>query len=157
MKSIYSIVGMKYHNAEKFVAGLRAGEYLRLRREPDNPHDPLAIAVVVGERLVGYLKATEGHPLANEMDSYAPGRDPSAADLCREIPPCRSWITFRASSITMMARSRWSCTVANFVAGAMRRMPNGEPRCYAPANMSKAGAMGAPGGRCCCTGKHIDH
>ena len=70
MKSIYSIVGMKFHDAEKFVAGLLAGEYLRLRREPDNPHDPLAIAVLVGDRLVGYLKATEGHTLANEMDSY---------------------------------------------------------------------------------------
>lgn len=71
MKSIYSIVGMKFHDAEKFVAGLREGQYLRLKREPDNAVDPLAIQVFVDERLVGYLKATEGNMLANEMDSYA--------------------------------------------------------------------------------------
>jgi hypothetical protein len=70
MKSIYSIVGMKFHDAEKFLAAQRAGEYLRLLREPDNPHDPLAIKVFVGERMVGYLKAAEGRMLANEMDSY---------------------------------------------------------------------------------------
>jgi HIRAN domain len=70
MKSIYSIVGMKFHNAEKFLGSQRAGEYLRLIREPDNPHDPFAIKVLVGERTVGYVKATEAKLLANEMDSY---------------------------------------------------------------------------------------
>jgi hypothetical protein len=70
MQTIYSIVGMKYHNAETFVARLRNGEYLQLRREPDNPHDPFAIAVYVGERHVGYLKATEGRMLAREMDGF---------------------------------------------------------------------------------------
>ena len=86
MKSIYSIVGMKFHNAELFVARLREGEYLRLKREPDNPHDPLAIAVLVGERLVGYLNATEGHTLANEMDSYAQSEIPARLTFSGRFP-----------------------------------------------------------------------
>lgn len=86
MKSIYSIVGMKYHNAESFVAGLRAGEYLQLKREPDNPHDPFAIAVYVGERLVGYLKATEGRVLAHELDSYQQREIPARLTFLGKYP-----------------------------------------------------------------------
>lgn len=86
MKSIYSIVGMRFHNAETFVAGLRAGEYLRLKREPDNAHDPFAIQVWVGERLVGYVKATEGRMLANEMDSYAQTEIPARLAFAGRYP-----------------------------------------------------------------------
>lgn len=43
-------------NYQKAIAGLRVGEIVQLRPEPDNPHDPRAVAVVDGDgATIGYL------------------------------------------------------------------------------------------------------
>ncbi len=68
MKSLYSIVGMKYRDAEALVASLPVGEPLHLIREPTNKHDPGAVQVWARGRHVAYLKATQARPLAMAMD-----------------------------------------------------------------------------------------
>jgi HIRAN domain len=56
------VVGVShYQDALREIAGADAGEAVRheataaLVPEPDNPHDPNAIRVTIGGRLVGYL------------------------------------------------------------------------------------------------------
>jgi len=50
------IVGVSFEGRQDVIAGLRAGEVLELRRQPDNPHDRNAIAVHYGNLQLGYLK-----------------------------------------------------------------------------------------------------
>lgn len=69
MKSIYTMVGMKFRKAEQFVASLTVGTKLMLEREPTNKHDRNAVKVFVGDRFVAYVKATEAISLASDMDS----------------------------------------------------------------------------------------
>lgn len=73
MKRLLTIVGMQYRGTEKLVRELPAGERLILRRDPGNPADVNAIAVIVMvgmfEQLVGYIKATEAAEIAPTMDA----------------------------------------------------------------------------------------
>jgi hypothetical protein len=39
------VAGFQYHEGPNLLSSLRNGQRLLLRREPDNPYDPLAIAV----------------------------------------------------------------------------------------------------------------
>ena len=55
------------------AATVRAGEMVALVREPDNPHDPAAIAVWTADRRqLGYLPAATAADLAGDMDSGVP-------------------------------------------------------------------------------------
>lgn len=57
---------------------LVAGESVQLRREPDNPHDPRAIAVVNRDgQIAGYLYALEAGLLYLLLDGAPPVRDRS--------------------------------------------------------------------------------
>ncbi len=69
MKSLYTLVGMKYRGTEKIVFGQEVGAPLKLMREPDNEHDPFAVAVYVGNDHVAYIKGTEAAGLARQMDA----------------------------------------------------------------------------------------
>lgn len=69
MKSLYNLVGMKYRGTEAIVAAMAHGAPLLLLREPDNPHDPAAVAVHAGGLHVGYVKGTEAAGLARQMDA----------------------------------------------------------------------------------------
>ncbi|MEP6760015.1 MAG: HIRAN domain-containing protein [Sporichthyaceae bacterium] len=42
-----------------------------LVREPNNPYDPMAVAVVIYGHLVGYLKRDDAAELADELDDLA--------------------------------------------------------------------------------------
>lgn len=57
------------------MARLPNGAPLALRREPNNPADPLAIEVWAnsddGPVHIGFLKASQGHALAQRMDRDA--------------------------------------------------------------------------------------
>ncbi len=68
MKQIYTMVGMKFRGTEAIVAAMMAGESLTLQREPNNAHDPNAVAVYSGELHVAYVKGTEARALALQMD-----------------------------------------------------------------------------------------
>lgn len=69
MKSIYTIVGMKYRGTESLVASMKVGEPLTLIREPTNSHDPNAVQVWGRSTLLGFVKGTEAAALAREMDA----------------------------------------------------------------------------------------
>lgn len=76
VRSFYTkIVGVSHKNPDgssrqKIIARCSVGERLRLVREPDNPHDSQAIAVVreSGEQL-GYISSDVAFRLADEIDN----------------------------------------------------------------------------------------
>ncbi len=68
MRLTYPIVGENFKDALGFVHGLPVGTAIVLEREPTNPYDPNAVKVVVGDRHVGYIKATHALPLAARID-----------------------------------------------------------------------------------------
>jgi len=62
------IVGVSFEGRQNVVAGLLPGNGLALVREPDNPHDPNAIAVRFGLLHLGYLRRQIAHRLATNVD-----------------------------------------------------------------------------------------
>jgi len=65
------IVGVTFESRQDVVAGLRAGDPLTLRREPENPYDSAAIAVGVGVLALGYLRREIAERLAPVIDGGA--------------------------------------------------------------------------------------
>lgn len=66
------LAGFRYHAAEEVWHELRVGDALRLEREPDNPHDPNAIAVTWRGRKLGYVPRRDNATLAWGLDRGAP-------------------------------------------------------------------------------------
>ena len=66
------LAGFRYHAAEEVWHELRVGDPLRLEREPDNPHDPNAIAVTWRGRKLGYVPRRDNATLAWGLDRGAP-------------------------------------------------------------------------------------
>ncbi|HEV2439693.1 MAG TPA: single-stranded-DNA-specific exonuclease RecJ [bacterium] len=63
-------VGVTFDDHQAVLTTLRAGDRLRLRREPANPHDPHAVKVLTeDDRAVGYLNARLAGRLAPLMDA----------------------------------------------------------------------------------------
>ena len=70
---VTQVAGARYVDWETLYAPLRVGERLALQREPGNPHDPLAIAVLDGEgRKLGYILKGENRELAGLLDEEKP-------------------------------------------------------------------------------------
>lgn len=86
--SSFHIAGFQYADGALVLGELRAGELLDLRPEPDNPHDPEAVAIYRGDVKLGYVPASEtaqlsvllhyGHGDAFELrvQQVAPERSP---------------------------------------------------------------------------------
>lgn len=81
------VAGFQYHQGRAMLPKLKVGQALCLAREPDNPHDQLAIAVrTESGKKIGYLprRLNEipaglmdgGHRLAAAVLSVAPGAPP---------------------------------------------------------------------------------
>ncbi|HEY1290797.1 MAG TPA: HIRAN domain-containing protein [Burkholderiales bacterium] len=66
------LAGFRYHAAEEVWPELRVGDALGLEREPDNPHDPNAIAVTWRGRKLGYVPRRDNAALAWGLDRGAP-------------------------------------------------------------------------------------
>ncbi len=63
------VAGGMYHDAEEALPGLAWGTPLRLRREPANPHDSLAVEVLTETGLkLGYLPRAVNRGAAELMD-----------------------------------------------------------------------------------------
>ena len=66
------VVGVTFDGRQEGLVGLEQGEELLLVREPDNPHDPNAIAVLrAGGVRIGYLKRLIAAAIAPEIDRGA--------------------------------------------------------------------------------------
>jgi single-stranded-DNA-specific exonuclease len=63
------IVGVSFEGRQDIVAGLKAGDALTLVREPDNPHDPSAIAVRYGTLHLGFLRRQIANKVAPNVDA----------------------------------------------------------------------------------------
>jgi hypothetical protein len=66
-----TIVGTKYRSPEAIavLTRLRPGDRLRLVREPDNPHDPNAVAVYSGTMHIGYIPRGINRDVADRIMS----------------------------------------------------------------------------------------
>lgn len=88
-----SVVGESFHRDElDAITGGGVGEHRLwafLLREPQNPHDPNAIAVVVKERIVGHLSADRAMRTAPWLDSVG-GRAHCPAQI-RRADPSHNW------------------------------------------------------------------
>jgi len=62
------LAGYQYHRADGVWSFLRVGEPLRLVREPNNPHDPNAIAIYFRNDRLGYVPRNENRALAVMLD-----------------------------------------------------------------------------------------
>ncbi len=65
------IAGVSFEGRQDVIAGLRAGAELELRREPNNPHDPNAIAVHYGALQLGFFNRKMAAHLAPLIDAGA--------------------------------------------------------------------------------------
>ena len=64
------VAGTRYYQAAKVADRLSEGQPLRLRRQPDNPHDKLAIEVLTEDGVkLGYIPRHENAILARLMDA----------------------------------------------------------------------------------------
>ena len=63
------VVGVSFEGRQDTVAGLIAGQSLDLKRQPENPVDANAIAVLYGTLPVGFLKKEIAKRLAPNMDA----------------------------------------------------------------------------------------
>ncbi len=64
------VAGTSYRDAKMFEPELRIGDFLVLKREPKNPHDPLAIAIFDEKgRKLGYVPQAKNEVLARLMDN----------------------------------------------------------------------------------------
>ena len=62
------LAGWRYYSGPELWSELRVGDALELAREPENPHDPNAIAVSWRGRKLGYLPRRENAALAWGLD-----------------------------------------------------------------------------------------
>lgn len=62
------IAGFQYHEGENVWPQMKAGDTLKLAREPDNPHDPKATAVYWKQHMIGYVPRAENTAVAQMMD-----------------------------------------------------------------------------------------
>jgi hypothetical protein len=63
------IAGYQYHAGPRVEEALRVGEPLGLAREPENPHDPLAVRLDWQGHKLGYLPHNENAEIARLLDA----------------------------------------------------------------------------------------
>ncbi len=62
------LAGSQFHALKSLVHRMQEGDALTLVREPDNPHDPLAIRVEWQGHKLGYVPRKENRAVAEAMD-----------------------------------------------------------------------------------------
>lgn len=66
------VAGLAYYAGSTADFAPAEGEPLQLTREPDNPHDPLAIRIDWRGQKIGYVPRTDNYTLAQAMDAGMP-------------------------------------------------------------------------------------
>lgn len=64
-----TLAGYRHHAAPSLLQALKPTTALQLQREPDNPHDPEAVALCWRGVKLGYLPRTENFVAARLLDS----------------------------------------------------------------------------------------
>lgn len=63
----FHVAGMRHYDARRVIDLIRPGDQLRLRAEPDNPHDPHAVEVLRGMAKLGYVPRGRNSFLSMEL------------------------------------------------------------------------------------------
>ncbi|MEN6467809.1 MAG: HIRAN domain-containing protein [Smithella sp.] len=66
------IAGWQYHLGDKVLKLLRKDTPLALLREPDNPHDNMAVAIYGVGVMMGYIPRIHNTVIARMIDQNAP-------------------------------------------------------------------------------------
>lgn len=83
------VAGFRYHSGPSLLGRMRAGEPIRLSREPGNRYDPWAVRLDYRGRKIGYLPRQQNQPVARLLDSGARVRARIAA-VDRRAEPWRA-------------------------------------------------------------------
>lgn len=67
----FFIAGFHHHHGPQLIDQLNVGDELRLVREPDNPHDPLAVAIYFHDDRIGYVPQERNRNIAELLDHGA--------------------------------------------------------------------------------------
>ena len=68
----FFVAGFLHHQGPRLVATLQVGQELRLVREPDNPHDPRAVAIYWDADRIGYVPRDRNRVIAQRLDEGLP-------------------------------------------------------------------------------------
>ncbi len=68
----FHIAGFQYHEGPELIDAMRMGAELALVREPENPHDPRAVALDLGAAHVGYVPRDRNRTIAQMLDQGCP-------------------------------------------------------------------------------------
>jgi len=96
MTKTYSIVGQKFKGLEPMLPGIVPGTIACLVREPDNPHDPNAVAVWIDGKAVGYIPKKDNAVLAQFIDQSG---QPLAMDAAADRTPGTGVRTIKAKFV----------------------------------------------------------
>lgn len=66
------LAGFQYYEGKALWEQMRIGDALTLVREPDNPHDPLAVRVEWRGNKLGYVPRRENQAIARQLDHGNP-------------------------------------------------------------------------------------
>lgn len=66
------LAGFQYYEGRALWAQMKVGDALSLIREPDNPHDPLAVRVEWKGNKLGYVPRRENQAVARQLDHGNP-------------------------------------------------------------------------------------
>ena len=66
------LAGFQYYEGKALWEQMRIGDALTLVREPDNPHDPLAVRVEWKGNKLGYVPRRENQAVARQLDHGNP-------------------------------------------------------------------------------------
>jgi uncharacterized protein YbaR (Trm112 family) len=68
----FPVAGFPYHEGPRLIEQLAVGGRLRLLREPDNPHDPRAVAIYHQDDRIGYVPRNRNREIADRLDRGVP-------------------------------------------------------------------------------------
>jgi hypothetical protein len=83
----FFVAGFRYHEGPRLLPTLRVGDRIALAREPGNPHDRRAVALLRGDRRIGYVPRVRNPVIARLLDQGAP----LAARLTAVDPEALPW------------------------------------------------------------------
>ena len=92
--------GAGHHRAAMSCTNLSLGSHVQLRREPDNPHDPFAVAVMHHGQRLGYYNKAKAKRLAKLLDDGV-----TLEAICLE--PKRGWVLAAEPHVLAHLRRPW--------------------------------------------------
>jgi hypothetical protein len=64
----FFVAGFSHHHGPRLIDQLNVGDELQLTREPDNPHDPRAVAIDFHDDRIGYVPRERNRKIAELLD-----------------------------------------------------------------------------------------